>query len=349
MALFVAASSVSAEPSSRDLPPVALRPLLAGALAHAQGAFGLTAIVMRRGRHLYRLDIGQVARDQQLMIASASKWLTSALLMTLVDKQEIALDDPISKILPAFRGDSAKTTLRELLAQTAGEGSVLAFFDINQNPRMTLRQSAEQIAARPLVHPPGTVFDYGGPQFQVAGAMAEAVTGKRWARLFDERISSPLGMTHTYWLHINRQTRTPADAVPAAETLNPLLQGGAVTTAADYMRFLTMLQAGGLFHGRRVLSQNAVDEMETMQTRHVKMGFVPPTIPAGSQYALGNWCNRWEASGRCTLVSSQGAFGTFPWIDRKTGLYGIFFIKAPLRDVADAFEKAQAMIINTNR
>jgi len=178
----------------------------------------------------------------------------------------------------------------------------------------------------------------------VAGAMVEAVTGRRWSDLFNERIAVPLGMTHTDWLHLPNQTETPA------QTLNPLLQGGAVTTADDYMRFLTMMAAGGVYNGRRILSTQAVETMETNQTLGARMGYVPPGAAGrNAQYALANWCDAWTASGRCTRVSSPGAFGATPWIDRDSGLYGIFFIKSRDPDVAAPFLKAEAMIIAANK
>ena len=179
---------------------------------------------------------------------------------------------------------------------------------------------------------------------RLLGAMVEAVTGRRWADLFDERIARPLGMTHTYWLHLPLQTETPA------QTLNPLLQGGAVTTAEDYMRFLTMLANGGEYEGKRILSKRAVDAMETNQTLGLRMGYVPPGAAGrGAQYALANWCDAWDSAKRCTLVSSPGAFGATPWIDRDSGLYGIFFIKSRDPDVAAPFWKAEAMIIEANK
>jgi CubicO group peptidase (beta-lactamase class C family) len=311
-------------------------------LEHAlgQGAAGVTAIVMRDGRQLLRMDVGDIAPDAQLPVASASKWMTAALVMSVVDEGRLSLDAPISHYLPAFAGPSATTTLRELLAQTSGEGSLLDMVDIGQDPRLTLAESATQIAQRPLHDPPGAVFRYGGPGFQVAGAAVEAVTHKRWAELFDERIARPLGMTHTYWEHL------PSHGVPRGQTSNPLLQGGVVTTAGDYMRFLTMLANHGSVDGRRILSAHAVDVMETAQT----IGKPKAWLPRGArgrpkEYALGNWCEAWTARHACTLVSSPGALGTFPWLDRQHGLYGIFFTRERLTRVSESFIKARAAII----
>jgi len=337
------AKTVAATPE-RSLPPAPVRTELEAVVA--RGAPGVTAIVMRRGDLVFRLDVGPIDHDAQLPVASASKWMTAALVMTVVDEGKLSLDAPISRYLPEFRGLAGTTTLRELLAQTSGEGSLRDGIDIRQDARITLGESAADVARRALANPPGVVFKYGGPGFQVAGAAVEAVTGKRWAQLFDERIAGPLGMSHTYWTHLPARGATPA------QTLNPLLQGGVVTTAIDYMRFLTMLAQDGRAGGRRILSAQAVDAMETVQTLGKSMAYVPRGAKGGMrsrnvQYALGNWCETWDAAHRCMLVSSPGAFGTFPWIDRRSGLYGIFFTRDLLPAIVDNFTRARQAIIAT--
>lgn len=321
--------------------PAEVRSELINAVRH--GAKGVTVIVMHDGKQLFRLDVGEIDQDAQYPVASASKWMTAALVMTVVDEGKLSLDKPVSKYLPEFKGEAGKTTLRQLLAQTSGEGSLKGMVDIRQDPRITLAASAAEVARRPLEDPPGAVFKYGGPGFQVAGALVEALTGKRWADLFNERIAKPLGMTCTYWGHLLDR------GVPPEEMLNPLLQGGVVTNAQDYMRFLTMLAQRGEYNGRRILSTKAIETMETVQTLGKPMAYIPPGVrsDANLQYALGAWCEAWSMNGRCTLMSSPGFFGTYPWIDRRTGLYGIFFTRSRLTLVSEDFIRAKAAILTS--
>ena len=303
------------------------------------GVPGVTMIAMKAGKQLFRLDIGNIDSGTEYPVASASKWVTTALVMTVVDEGKLSLDVPISSYLHEFQGDSGKVTLRQLLAQTSGEGDIRSRVDISQDARMTLRASAAEVAGRPLQDPPGQVFRYGGPGFQVAGALVETVTGQRWADLFNERIAGPLAMSHTRWEHL------PARGVTATETLNPLLQGGLITTADDYSRFLTMLAQRGEFGGRRIISKRAVDLMENVQTLGKPMAYVPPGVTGDLQYALGNWCATWTADGQCTLAMSPGAFGTFPWIDWRSGVYGIIFMRGRLPRVSDHLRKAMQAAI----
>ena len=48
-----------------------------------------------------------------------------------------------------------------------------------------------------LVAEPGAEFRYGGLSMQVAGRIAEVVSGKSWAKLFEERITGPCEMPNT--------------------------------------------------------------------------------------------------------------------------------------------------------
>ncbi|MFO0018998.1 MAG: serine hydrolase, partial [Alphaproteobacteria bacterium] len=57
-----------------------------------RGAPGVSLLVYREGTLLYRLDRGDLAPDARLPVASASKWMTAALVMTVVDEGLLSLD-----------------------------------------------------------------------------------------------------------------------------------------------------------------------------------------------------------------------------------------------------------------
>jgi len=89
--------------------------------------------------------------------------------------------------------------------------------------------------------------------------------------------------------------------------------------------------------------------METVQTRGLKMAFVPPGgeragANADLQYKSGNWCETADAKDGCIVAASPGALGTYPWIDRKNGLYGIFFMRTRLPLVEKDVQEARRII-----
>lgn len=292
----------------------------------AKGISGLTVSYASVRGPTVRADVGSITSDTQYPIASASKWLTAAVVMTLVDEGKVSLDKPISTWLPQIKGESGKLTLRHLLSQTSGiAGGLGDLYELKQDHRFTLAQSAAEVLARPPIAKPGTDFRYGAPGFQVAGAVVEAVTGQRWEEVFQSRIGRPLGMKDTYWTYMKFGAAPP----PPAETNNPTLQGGAVSTADDYMRFLKMLAQKGSFDGRQVLSAAAVAEMLSDQTVNATMHPTGASLLVDAHYSLGNWCEAWDAAHHCTRSSSIGAFGAYPWVDGTSGRYGFLFLYKP--------------------
>lgn len=321
--------------AARLAPPPALNEAVA-AMVETDGAPGVIALVWQEGRLLYRVEAGEIEADRPLPVASASKWVAAALIMTLVDDGMLKLDEPIGRRLHDIPAQTATITLRQLLSFTSGQGGLRGLADIRQPPDISLAESARQLLDRPFSNKPGTAFQYGSGTLQVAGALAEQASGKSWRQLFDERLARPLGMGRSEWAHPLHLKLDPE------RVTNPNLQAGLVTTAEDYGRFLTMIAANGIFEGRRILSAEAVAEMERLQTGGLAL-VMPPgrTDLRVAGYALGNWCERASPSNECSLVSSPGALGTYPWIDRERNIYGVFFMRHRHPAVAQSLAKAR--------
>ncbi len=270
----------------------------------------LPGMVLRLDQHgqnvlLQTYGTHQVATAMPL--ASASKPLAAAVLLSLQDQNLLSLDDPVGNYLPEYAtGAMAAITLRMCLAHTSG----LPTFDpVTTDPSITLRQSAAQIAQMPLHFAPGTAFDYGNVSMQVAGAVCEVVAGVPWSLLFLQRVANPLGMTATTF------PQPPA-------TYNPGIADGAFSNAEDYTRFLDMLRQGGERNHVRVLSTAAVDEMLTDQIGARPVLWTPH--PFGVPCGLGMWLERRDPLGRTLLACAPGAFGFFGWLDREHDATGVW-------------------------
>jgi len=232
--------------------------------------------------------------------------------MTLVDEGKLGLDDPVSKHLLKFTGRKGEITIRQLLSHTSGLPSQHPAL---RDPRITLEEAVDRIAEAPLVAEPGTEFLYGGVSMQVAGRIAEVVGGRSWRDLFRERIAGPCEMPDT------RYGRLDANR-------NPQIAGGASSTLGDYRNFLTMILNRGEFKGRRVLSEAAIRQMERDQTRGAGSKATSPVrLRAGTKYGLGEWLDRMDDAGQGIEISSPGAFGFRPWIDREHGLLGVLVVE----------------------
>src|ERR1039458_4822873 len=120
----------------------------------------------------------------------------------------------------------------------------------------TLFESVEHLLAQREGYQPGERFDYGGLAMQVAGRMVEVATGKDWETLFQDRIAKPCQMTNTHFVPVDQ-----------GGGHSPMLGGGARSNLRDYANFLAMIFNNGMFNGKKVLSANAVREMQADQVR----------------------------------------------------------------------------------
>ncbi len=271
---------------------------------------GGVLLVARDGDVVHRFAVGDATARTVMPIASASKWLTSAILMTLVDEGKLSLDDPVRRYLSAFDGGKSAITVRELLSHTTG----LSPTGCEGDPTTTLRRCVASIATGPDPSvAPGTEFHYSGVGFVVAGRIVERLSGTSFEQAFEDRIARPLGMTHTRF-----------DGIRKPHSHNPAPAASATSTVADYARFLRMLAAGGTVDGRKVLSAASVAEIEKDQVAGLDTrddGAVEITgIPT---YGLGVWRDVVGVDDSIEVVSGSGALGFYPWIDRVHGTYGI--------------------------
>lgn len=279
----------------------------------------VAVLVSRDGNVIYRKE-ANLDITQQRVIASASKWLSAAVIMSLVDDRKLSLSDTVGKFLPIFSAHGkGNITIRQLFSHTSGfPGDSPQRFEYRQD--LTLASAVDSIAVyTDMIHPPGTFFNYGGVSMHIAGRIAEVITGKRWQALFNERIARPCDMEANYIL---------------VRPANPLIAGGVRTNARDYLNFLEMMVNKGTFHQHRVLSETAVEEMLKDQTAGAQIEHTPyPSNPytpykAGEvRYGTGNWRDVINAQGVAEENSSPGAFGAHPWIDTRHHVAGIIFTR----------------------
>jgi CubicO group peptidase (beta-lactamase class C family) len=278
---------------------------------------GGALVVRRAAQVLHDKTFGSWTMNAVVPIASASKWLTAATLMTFVDEGRLQLDDPVSTYLPGFDGAKQAITVRMLLSHTHGLRSP----GCEGDPTTDLGACAREVADGPApAWRPGSEFHYGGTGFVVAGAIVERLSGTSFEQAFETRVADPVGMATTAF----DGSVSSRGRHRKASTRNPAPAGSAVSSTADYARFVAMLAAGGTARGERVLSEASVAEIERDQvagidTRHD--GAVQITgIPT---YGLGVWRDEVASDDAIQVVSGSGALGFYPWIDRVHGTYGI--------------------------
>lgn len=222
---------------------------------------GAILLLQQHGKPIYYQNFGvrdvateiSMSADTIFRLYSMSKPITSVMAMMLVEEGKLALDDPVSKFIPAFAGmkvgvekkaEDGKValalepldrpvTIKDLLRHTSGlpygyygGGMVRELYaDANLfNSDLTNADFAAKIATLPLAEQPATVWDYGFST-DVLGRVIEVVSGKTLLQFEKERLLDPLGMTETAF-YVADPAKFPriAEPMPEDRNINPTTQ-----------------------------------------------------------------------------------------------------------------------------
>lgn len=295
---------------------------------------GASLLVARGDTVIYERAFGAYDLTLRLPIASASKWMSAAVITSLLDDRALHLDERVSDYVESFDGDKSAINLRQLLAHTSGLPKDEA--PCVGQPATTLAECANVIAHVPLAGAPGAAFVYGEDSYQVAGRMAEVATGKPWDDLFLERIAAPLGMTATDY---GMRSREPGYAWVS----NPRIGSGLRSTLGDYGRFVRMIANRGVLNSRRVLREETVALMVEDHTFGAPVAFSPNLLTTHG-YGLGCWRDRVDGQGRAAQLSSPGAYGFTPWVDVELRLAGVFLVRNAYGRMAAPMHELQRLV-----
>jgi CubicO group peptidase (beta-lactamase class C family) len=240
--------------------------------------------VWRRGGLALNSVLGLADRERQVALAedsifriySMTKPITSVAVMMLVEKCKIALDDPVSKYIPAWeklgvhaggfmesfqtRAPARPMLVVDLLRHTSG---LTYGFQQNTNvdaayrnlkigdltTECTLEEMIERLATLPLEFSPGEAWNY-SVSTDVLGYIVGKVSGIPFEVFLKERIFDPLGMVDTgFYVPEEKVSRFCACyAIGAlgsktASTQEPTLQDDSRTSA--YLKPPTFVSGGG--------------------------------------------------------------------------------------------------------
>ena len=343
--------------------------------AEAGEVAGVVAAATVRGEPFYegafgRREIDKPAAmtvDTVFWIASMTKAITAAGAMQQVEEGKLALDAPISDILPQLRSPqvfegfdvSGKTrlrpakrpiTLRHLLTHTAGfsydiwNADLGKYMEQNGIPGVITCENAA--LTTPLTFDPGDRWDY-GINIDWAGKAVEAVSGKRLEAYLRDRIFAPLGMTDTgFVLRADQRARLAAmhargpngklQAIPFELPQEPeffMGGGGLYGTARDYLRFLAMILGGGILDGTQILKRETVQEMAQNNIGAITVETLKTAMPPFSNDAnlFPGMVQKWGLS--FCINTEQGpngrSAGSLAW----AGLANTYYWIDPSRDV----------------
>jgi CubicO group peptidase (beta-lactamase class C family) len=335
---------------------------------------GAVTMVWQRGELLQVNEIGYrdidarlpMQRDTLFRIASMTKPVTVAAVMSLVDEGKLALTDPIVRWAPELadvrvlddpHGPLDRThpvqraiLIEDLLTHTSGlayafsvSGPISKAYmrlPFNQGPDAWLSELAEL----PLVHQPGDRVTY-SHAIDLLGVIASRVDGKPFHQVLDERVLGPAGMPDTGFF-VSPEARRRAATMYRLTDEHQLQHGvmgpphitppsfcnaggGLWSTADDYLRFVRMLLGDGTVDGVRVLSPESTRLMRTdrLTDEQKRHNFLGAPYWVGRGFGLN--LSVVTDPAKSAPLFGPGGPGTFSW----PGAYGTWWQADPSADL----------------
>ena len=167
--------------------------------AAAGGQVAGSSLCVRHGREEFARAFGTAkSPDAMFVLASVTKTLTAAAVMTLVDREKIRLEDPVLKIIPEFSADSrTKITLKHLLTHTSGLPDQLPENQELRKSHAPLSKFVETAIRTPLLFEPGAKYSYSSMGILLASEMARRITSTDFLEFVDRAVFQPLEMKHS--------------------------------------------------------------------------------------------------------------------------------------------------------
>ena len=307
--------------------------LLAGAVEAGQISAASLAVA-RHGRVVFTAGHGQrrpcegptVDVDSIFLLASITKPVTACALMILVDRGLISLDDPAVDYLPEYVGGSrGKVLVRHLLSHISGMPDMLSHNVSLRRAHQPVGEFVKGALQAPLLYEPTTDFRYQSKGILLAAEIVERVSGMRLRDFERDEIFAPLGMQRsalgmgelaiadTVWCG----TETEEDEEAKSWGWNtPYWRdfgapwGGMHSSGWDLTILLQMMLNGGIYGGKRILSQAAVAAM----TRDQNGALNAPWGLGWGVFGARVW-GYWGQLVTPQVFGHTGATGTVAWAD----------------------------------
>jgi len=310
-------ASIKAKPEVPACSRTAIEQSLTSQLENIHSDVDFSFYLENKSGEIFTFERGESSLDTHYQSASTSKWVSSAVILQLVDRELLNLSDVPQVFLTSAQWslppDSALNTLtlEELLSHTSGLNNEAL---CTNTPSFDFFDCVSNIAKKnaDTETEPGSAFSYGSNHLQVAGAMAVTAGGyANWAELFND-FKSVTGLFPNSYYNL-------------PSTTNPRLAGGMTWTAYDYVDFIRAFRDSDIYSSRAIVKQATSDQIADTRIIH------SPAYEALAEdwhYGFGVWieCHNAIFDESCAdspMLSSPGAYGAYPFLNRDKGYFGL--------------------------
>jgi len=241
--------------------------------------FSGTVLAAKGGNVIVNKGYGEANRElgiknhkhDPLRVASLTKAMTAAVVLSLRDSNQLTLNDTVGQYLNDYP-IAENVTIRQLLGHTSGipDYTLFADFPVFQRQSYTTSTLIDVFRNMSLEFTPGSQFSYSNSGYAVLAAILETVTSKDLATLLKDLVFDPVGLSRTQvdndlFIIEDRvsgyiRTSDPTNPVINAPYIDASVASGAaqvISTTEEYYLFLRSLVNAEL------LNASSVTEMFT--------------------------------------------------------------------------------------
>ena len=207
---------------------------------------------------------------------STFKSATATAIMQLVEQGKLSLDHPVNRYLGESRVQDRlqaekPVTFTHILSHWSGltAGAVTKPIWGRELPK-SLDEMVSQLYS---VRPPETKWEYNNFAYGMAGLLVEKISGVEYEKYMVDNILAPLGITiktpvrpspeMVEMMALPYLPQPGGKPIPVEQVHFDVYPAGDVyLTAEDMARFLAMHLNGGVFRGKRILSEASVKQMQ---------------------------------------------------------------------------------------
>ena len=212
------------------------------------------------------------------LIGSTFKAMSTVALLQQMEQGKFKLDDPVNKYLDfKIQNEDPKNpvTFRHLFTHTSGLTGDFGAVPVWNNAAPTTLDEFVRTSLK-VAHPPMTKVEYSNPAFTLIGYLVEKFSGVPYRQYIKENIFKPLEMTSTEFdptpdmdermsvpYVVNKETGKQEPAVRIRAAVYPA--GIVYGTILDQSNWLILNLNGGVFKGKRIISEEILNQMMTRQ------------------------------------------------------------------------------------
>ena len=181
-----------------------------------------------------------ISSNDQFPIASMTKSMTAAVVLKLVERGQISLEDDISDYLPETFTNFANNSIRikELLSMTAGipHGG----FSFKSKSALASSSNSKLINLYGMTVFPAGIYEYSNFSYGLLELVVEKVSQKPYEHVLKEMLFDPLGMKNSFLtanLDNRLQKRSPLNDSVFSSTFYPAGAAGVYSTLSDIVRY----------------------------------------------------------------------------------------------------------------